>query len=170
MILDSQNLFTALTGDSMPNAATTTSTNLIDMGVGTTGTSTLKRNIGNSNPLYLYMLWTALPVGTSLRIDLRSNNEEDGTTSPTIHWSTGIIPQASYAAAGIAVGKVALIQLPNQSFNPGIQSTGGPYLRYLSLVYVGAGDTSAGKLISGLVLSGDLQTARAGGYDIAALV
>lgn len=133
----------------MPSGATATSTNAIDLSV-------IGHFFNTERPMKMYMIWSGTPVGTSLRIDLRSGaTPTDLTSSPVIHWSSGIIPQASYAAVGWGSGLVpALIDLPSGGFNPGIASTGGTYKQYLGLVFVAVGDATAGLLTAGLCAAG----------------
>jgi len=161
-VLDAQLLFASALA--LPNNTTLQSTNLVDL-------AATPKMFGTTNPMLLYFFWTGTPVGTSVRIDLRSSaSSTDLTSSPTIHWSTGIIPQASYAAAGIGSGLApTVIYMPNGTYNPGIQSTGGVYKRYLGLYITTVGDATAGIVTSGLAQAIDMRTYNASGYTSPAI-
>lgn len=157
-IRDAQLQFSA--AQAMPNGATAQSTNVIDLAIA--------KGLNTNKPLMLYLIWSGTPVGTSLRIDLRSGATTDLTSSPRIHWSTGIVVAANYATLGIGSGLApTLIAMPHSYFNPSLSAGSAataPYLQYLGLIFVGVGDTSAGLLTAGLVEAMDMRTYAASGY------
>lgn len=159
-IRDAQNLFCA--AQAMPNGTTTQSTNVIDMGVAGKGLNT-------TSPMQLVLKWSGTPAGTSLRIDLRSGaTAADLTSSPRIHWSTGIVVAANYATLGIGSGlEPTIIALPHSYYNPSLSAGSAltaPYLQYVGLIFVGVGDNSAGLLTAYLAQAEDMRTYAASGY------
>jgi hypothetical protein len=165
MILDAQNMFSS--AQALPNNTAAASTNVIDLGIA-----------GRSLQLpdeSLLLLWTGTPIGTSIRIDLRSGaTAADLTSSPTVHWSSGVVPQADYAAQNIATGKYTLIKLPWPTDQYSLSGGGsidavGAYKRFLGLYFTTVGDASAGVLTAGLVRDADMQHYPASGYTLAAM-
>jgi hypothetical protein len=160
-ILDAQLMFCEALA--MPNGASAASTNVIDL--------SLAGKVFASNQMKMFMIWTGVPVGTSLKIDLRSGATASYLTStPSWHWSTGIIPQASYASQGIGVASsITIVHLPYGSYNPTLAAgTGatGAYKRYLGLYITAVGDATAGLLTAGLVSDIDLREYPASAFSV----
>jgi hypothetical protein len=157
-IRDAQLQFCA--AQALPNGTAADSTNVIDLAIA--------KGLNTNKPLILYLLWSGTPIGTSVRIDLRSGATTSMTSSPRIHWSTGIIPAASYASQGIGSGlEPMLIALPHSYYNPSLSagtSATAPYLQYLGLHFITVGDASAGVVTAGLVEAMDMRTYAASGY------
>jgi hypothetical protein len=158
-IRDAQNQFSA--AQALPSATTGQSTNVID--------TSISRGFNTNKPLMLYILFSGTPTTGSIRIDLRSGATTDLTSSPRIHWSTGIIAAANYATVGFASGAAPiLVALPHSYFNPSLSAgsaTTAPYLQYLGLIFVTTNANDAlGIVTSGLVEAMDMRTYAASGY------
>lgn len=161
MIYDAQLLFSS--AQAMPNGGSAASTNVIDLYVAGKALAGSK--------LKLWMLWTGVPIGTSLKIDLRSGDTAaDLTSTPSWHWSTGVIPAASYASQGIGVaGVMTIIPLPTGSYQPTLAAgTGatGLFKRYLGLYFTSVGDASAGLLTAGLATGVEVHAYPAASFTV----
>jgi hypothetical protein len=90
---------------------------------------------GNSDDLYIVGMFTTVPaVLTSIQWQLRSDTNVNLTTSPTIHYDSGVLALATMVAAFNANQPLFAFQLPR-----------GDYKRYLGIATttVGAGGTGA---------------------------
>ena len=67
---------------------------------------------GAGEPIYLVLnVTTAFASGTSVRIDLRSGSNADlESSSPAIHWTTGVVVLANYAT----LTGMTIVQLPTR--------------------------------------------------------
>lgn len=146
MWLDKQNLLS----DAQAVTSTAISENVIDTAY--SGTAPLA-NLGDGKvPLYLVVLTQTTCTDTSsdatLTVTLESDSTADLATSATVHFSTGAIAFASFAAAGTQICAVAL---PH-----------GNYERYVGVRYtVASGPLTAGKFDA--FLTTDVQAYRS--YD-----
>jgi hypothetical protein len=165
MIIDGLNKFCE--AQAMPNNASAVSTNVIDLGI-----------LGKVRPaggLNLVMIWTGTPASDnnqSLQITLRSGADDTNlASSPTIHWSTGIILATNFDVAGFGAGlEPTVIALPTGRFNPNLAGGGsieGPYKRYLALWFTGVNDCSDGLLTAALVFDADVHRYAPSGYVVA---
>lgn len=90
---------------------------------------------GNSEDIFaVCYITTNLAVLTSIQWQLRSDTNVNLTTSPTIHWDSGVLSLATMQAAYTAGNPLFSFQLPR-----------GTYQRYLGITTttVGAGGTGA---------------------------
>lgn len=131
MILDKLLQFS----DAQAVTATALSTNVIDLAPFTGGQGTnAVRDIGSGEDIYLVVVTkeTATAAGAAtLNVTLESD-DNDGLSSPTVHFSTGAVPIAKFGPAGT---QVAAVKLP-----------AGDYERYLGVRFtVGTGPLTAGK-------------------------
>jgi len=130
MILDDLNEFADAAAIALNiGNALAPNTDVIDLGA----TPTL-RDIGTGEPLYLVLQVDTAFVGATATInfDLASDSTADLATSKTIHWSTGALPVATWAA-----GYTKVVALPRDQ----------NYERYLGLwMTVATANVTAGKL------------------------
>jgi hypothetical protein len=155
------------TAQAMPQGAVAGSTNVIDLSIA-------GRSIGSGEPIGLLLLvTTAITVGTSLMVDLRSTNQDTGVpttdlaVSPMIHWSSGVVTAAQYPAAGWGTaGQFMWLVLPPVII-PSLQSTttwsANPYKRYLGMFYTGV-STVAGAFTAKICRAVDMRQYGSAGY------
>ncbi len=126
MIMDRQLQFS----DSQVVTATAISTDVVDL-----GSQVLTRNIGGSNAMFLVVQTDALVTDAgsdaTLTVTLESDSVVGLGTSPTIHYSSGALPFATYSPAGTTILVVAL--------------PFGQYERYMGVRYtIAAGPLTGG--------------------------
>lgn len=168
-IRDAQLQFSA--AQALPNNTTAQSTNVIDLALNGATTTSNPHGFNTTDPMILYFLWTGTPVGTSVRIDLRSATTTDLTAATfKTHWSTGIIAAANYATTGLGSGlEPTLVSLPHGTYNPSLSAAAqgtGSYLQYLGLIFITVGDATAGIVTTGLCKAMDMRTYAASGYTV----
>lgn len=131
MYLDKQAEFS----DSQAVTATAISANVMDLISNSSGKNAL-RDIGTGQDVYL-VVQTAVAAtdagsDATLAVTLESDSTVDLATSPTTHFSTGVLAFAAFSPAGTVV---AAVKLP-----------AGNYERYLGVRYtVAAGPLTAGQ-------------------------
>jgi hypothetical protein len=135
MFVDKQNEFS----DSQAVTATAISTNVIDT-LPMTGNPNLTQNLGGFQGAFLVVQIDVTFTGaTSMAISLESDSTANLATSPTVHYNSGAIVEASLVA-GANGGNFIIIPLPV-----------GAYERYLGLRYTVVGTHGAGAISAFLV-------------------
>lgn len=152
MIRDQENIFE----DGAALTATRISTNVIDLGPLTSDDATNTfRGIGDGKePVWLYFRvhTTLASAGTSatLTITLESDDVAGLSTSPTVHWSSGSIAEATLVA-----GYEIKVRIPP-----------GEYQRYLGLRFtVGTENFTSGKIDASLARDVEIRRAYARGFN-----
>lgn len=150
MYLDAQNEFS----DAQAVTATAISTNVIDLGA----TNALK-DIGTGEDIYLVVQTqtaaTDVSSDATLTVTLESDSTADLATSATVHFTTGVLPFATFSPAGAVL---ACVKLPK-----------GDYERYLGVRYtVAAGPLTAGNFDAFLTKDVEAVKYYAKGYSQAA--
>lgn len=137
-LLDKQNEFS----DSQAITVTAISTNVINTLPGASFTNVTQNLGGTLGSTFLVVQVDTLFAGTAgtLNISLESDSTANLATSPTVHYSSGSIPQASLIA-----GYQLVIPLPF-----------GNYEKYLGLRYTVGGTITAGAVSA--FLTRDVQT------------
>lgn len=150
MILDALFQFSLAAGDAMPNAATTTSGNIVDIGLGlqtTTNPSGVAipgvaagggaRDLGiGDDPALKILVEVITPgAGTSIQVNLQGAPDNgSGAPGAFTTYVTGPVITAANAVAGVHLLDIDMPRPP----------AGVAYPRYLQLQYVAAGNMSAG--------------------------
>jgi Bbp16-like protein len=153
LILDGFFQFTAAAGDSMPNAATTTSTNQIDLGVGLVGNPQIPAfsagggardlGVGDQPSLKVLVEVTTAGAGTSIQVNLQGAPDNgSGAPGSFTTYITGPVVTAANAVAGSRLLEIDIPRPPAGVVLP----------RYLQLQYVGVGNMSAGVMKAWAVL------------------
>ena len=137
--------------DAQAVTASAISTNVMDLISNSSGKNAL-RDIGTGEDLYLVVQTLAAATDTgsdaTLTVSLESDSTVDLATSPTLHFSTGAMPFATFSPAGTVL---AAVKLPR-----------GEYKRYLGVRFtVANGPLTAGTFDA--FLTTDVQAYRA--YD-----
>lgn len=143
---DAQVVTTTAISTDVLDTNTTNSVNAIkDLGIGD----------GNQGVTLNVIVPTAFAGGTSLQINLESSAAA-GLTSPTVHWSSPVIPVAQLTQGAI----LARVPLP-----------AGNYLRFMGLRYTVVGTMSGGGSLDAFLTmsSGEIGTPRpyASGFAVA---
>jgi len=158
MILDNLLTFTIAAGDAMPNATTSTSGNIIDIGVGlelvtnpsglaipgvAAGGGARDLGIGDDPALKVLVEVLVAGAGTSIQVNLQGA-PDDGTGQPSTFYTmvTGPVITAANSPAGAHLLDIDVPRPP----------AGAALPRYLQLQYVAAGNMSAGKMKGYIVL------------------
>jgi hypothetical protein len=130
--LDKQNEFS----DSQAVTVTAISTNVIDT-LPMTGNPNLTQNLGGFQGAFLVVqIDTTFTGGTSMAISLESDSTANLATSPTVHYNSGAIAEATLTAAMPQL----VIPLPV-----------GAYERYLGVRYTVVGTHGAGAISAFIV-------------------
>jgi hypothetical protein len=153
MILDGFFQFTAAAGDSMPNGATTTSTNQIDLGIGTAGNPQIPAfsagggardlGVGDDPALKVICEVTTAGAGTSIQVNLQGA-PDNGSGAPG-SFTTYITGPVVAVANAIVGSRLLEIDIPRPP-------AGVALPRFLQLQYVAVGNMSAGVMKAWAVL------------------
>lgn len=158
MILDGLLQFTVAAGDAMPNASTTTSGNILDLGLGlelvtnpsgsaipapAQGGGARDLGVGDNPALKVMVEVTVAGAGTSIQVNVQGA-PDDGTGQPGAFttYASGPVVLAATAVVGSRLLEVDLPRPP----------AGVALPRFLQLQYVGVGNMSAGRMKGWLVL------------------
>lgn len=148
MYVDKQNEFS----DAQAVTASAISTNVIDLyaGVVAPNVNNVLRDIGSGQDLYLVVMTqtAATDAGSdaTLVVSLESDSDPALATSPTVHFTTGALPFATFSVLG---AELIAVKLPK-----------GDYERYLGVRYtVASGPLTAGNFDA--FLTTDVQSWRA---------
>lgn len=159
MILDALLQFTASGGDAMPNATTSTSGNIIDIGVGlqtttnangvaipspASGAGARDLGIGDDPSLKIYCVVSVAPsAGTNIAVSIQGA-PDNGSGAPGSFTTYATGPTVTQANALVGVQLLA-IDMPRPA--PGVA-----YPRYLQLSYTTSGNMSTGKMVAWIVV------------------
>lgn len=158
MILDGLLQFSVAAGDAMPNAATTTSGNILDIGIGlqtTTnpsgvaipgagaGAGARDLGIGDDPALKVLAEVIVAGAGTSIQVNLQGA-PDNGSGAPGAFYTmvTGPVITAANAPAGTHLLDIDVPRPPSGQALP----------RYLQLQYVAVGNMSAGSIKGYIVI------------------
>jgi hypothetical protein len=158
MILDFLFQFTLAAGDAMPNAATTTSGNVVDIGIGlqaaanpsglaipgvAAGAGARDLGVGDKPAMKILVEVTTAGAGTSIQVNLQGAPDSGtGTEGAYTTYVSGPVITAANAIVGSRLLEVDLPRPP----------AGAPLPRYLRLQYVAVGNMSAGVMKAWAVL------------------
>lgn len=133
MFVDRQNEFS----DSQAVTVTAVSTNVIDTLPTGVIQPNLTQNLGGMGAAFLVVQVDTTFTGTAgtLNISLESDSTANLATSPTVHYSSGVIAQTA-----LLQGTILMIPLPV-----------GNYEKYLGLRYTAGGTITAGAISAFLV-------------------
>ena len=153
MILDFLFQFTQNAGDAMPNAATTVSTNQVDIGVGVTANPAIPSfaagggardlGIGDDPALKILVEVITAGAGTSIQVNLQGAPDNgSGAPGAFTTYISGPVITAANAPVGAHLLDVDLPRVPSGTVLP----------RFLQLQYVAVGNMSAGVMKGWAVL------------------
>jgi len=148
MILDAFAQFTAAAGDSMPNGATTTSTNILDIGLSglplsSAGGGARDLGVGDKPALKILVEVTTAGAGTSIAVNLQGA-PDNGSGAPG-SFTTYISGPVVTAANAIAGSRLLEVDVPRPP-------AGVVLPRFLQLQYVAVGNMSAGVMKGWIVI------------------
>lgn len=152
MFIDSQLEFS----DAQAVTSTAISTNVYDLQANKQTNALQNIGIGDNAVLVVQTQTTATDTGSdaTLTLTLESDSTADLATAPVVHFSTGAIAFANFAAAG---KKVAVVKLPQTA----------DYKRYLGLRYtIASGPLTAGKFDAFITTQAQAQQYMASGFTV----